>query len=116
MSLLAKAGAVLDAGALDVRTTTGLGREPSAVAFGRRRDRGAVMSLLRRPTDDWMTIIALWQRGDASWDEVALVHKLWWDPVEAFVGEHDQIGQPVTLTARRGEAESTAVFEPFDYP
>ncbi len=57
------------------------------------------MFLLRRTTGDWMAIIALLERRNAAWDEVALVHKPWWDPTEAFednelmlTGGHSRFG------------------------
>lgn len=82
MGLLADAAAILTAGDLDAASTAATRREPHAVAFDRRADRGVVLFLLRRTTGDWMAIIALLERTDSSWDEVALVHRPWWDPDE----------------------------------
>jgi len=89
MGLLADAAAVLDAGGIGIATIARCGRDPQAVAFARRSDCGAVMFLLRRTTGDWMAIVALLERRNAVWEEVALVHKPWWDPTEAF--EDDEL-------------------------
>jgi hypothetical protein len=45
------------------------------------------MFLLQRTTGDWMAIIVLLERQDASWYEVTLVHKPWWDPAEGFADD-----------------------------
>jgi hypothetical protein len=89
MGLLHDAIEVLDAGAVAVPATVVLSRDPQPVAFARRGDHGTVMFLLQRTTGDVMAIIALLERRDGTWDEVALVHKPWWDPAEAF--ENDDL-------------------------
>jgi hypothetical protein len=84
MGLLAEAAAILGARRLGADSMTSTSRGPQAVALHRRPDRGAVLFLLRRTTSDWLAIIALLERRDSSWDEVALVHKPWWDPADTL--------------------------------
>ena len=52
-------------------------------------DRGAVLFLLRTRAGEWMAIVALLERAADGWDEIALVHKPWWDPADPF--EDDEL-------------------------
>lgn len=85
MGVLADAAEILDARRLGDASPDAIpGRDPQAVAFSRRADRGAVMFLLRRTTGDWMAIVVLLERDGVSWYEVALAHQASWDPAEPF--------------------------------
>lgn len=85
MRLIATAGAVLRAASLPLTSQIDAARrDPQPVAFMRRDALGAVLFNHRIGSDRWMAIMALLERVGETWDEIALVHKPWWDPAGAF--------------------------------
>jgi hypothetical protein len=58
-----------------------------------------------------MAIVALLERDGASWDEVFLTHKPWWEPGEEFAegelmltGGHSRVGQGPEVVLIPGQA------------
>ena len=84
MSVFATAVEVLQAGRLP-KTSAASGPQP--VAFMRDGELGAVLFLLGTRAGEWMAIVALLQRAGDGWDEIALVHKPWWDPADPFADD-----------------------------
>jgi len=90
MGLSAIAAEVLQVGHLPMVPPSAAGeRDPRPVAFASIGERGAVLFVHRIRPDEWMAIVALLARVDEQWDEVALLHKPWWDPLDAF--EDDEL-------------------------
>lgn len=85
MGVIASAGDVLGAACLPAAPATLADwRDPQPVAFGIEGARGAVLFLHRIRADEWMALVGLLERVGETWDEIALVHKPWWDPAGAF--------------------------------
>lgn len=90
MGVIATAGDVLRAGRLPEPTPGARGeRGPRPVAFMHRGSRGAVLFVCRTAPGEWMAIVALLERAGDAWDEIAIVHKPWWDPADPF--EDDEL-------------------------
>jgi hypothetical protein len=88
MGVIAKAGDVLLAGRLPADSSRP-GGDPHPVAFLQHGDLGAVLFVRRIGAGEWMAIVALLRRSADAWDEIALVHKPWWDPADPF--EDDEL-------------------------
>jgi hypothetical protein len=119
MGLIATAGDVLRAGRLpDATPESRDERGPQPVAFMRSRNRGAVLFVHRMAAGEWMAIVALLERAGDAWDEIAIVHKPWWDPADPFedgelivTGGHSRFavgsGPDVALVAGQAAAQTT---------
>jgi hypothetical protein len=90
MGVIATAGDVLRAGRLPEAAPSARDDEgPQPVAFMRTGNRGAVLFVRRTAPGEWMAIVALLERAADAWDEIAIMHKPWWDPAEPF--EEDEL-------------------------